>query len=234
MVQKSLHVVDREQMFSVHRNNDGIPHLRYQYLRLIFDLHVGGSQQFGVNTLWESSENILPWRPDGESESEGARDGKDGVPDNVPQEGIEEKEDEIHDEHSGKGESRLVLAEAVAHDGVSAVLDSHSNHDADGILERKGQEEVRLGELASEDEDPECETCDSFGARKTRVGGCESLVCQIFPCLAADAITKHSSRGYDRIEDDCGDSDTKLDVAENASYGGESDCRTMRDVEVGA
>lgn len=72
-----------------------------------------------------------------------------------PKESVEEEQREVHNEHDGEGEGGLVGAERVPEVLVRASLNLHSRHDSDGILEREREEEVRLDELASEDEAPE-------------------------------------------------------------------------------
>jgi hypothetical protein len=61
------------------------------HLWLILDLHVGGGEDLGVDSLWESGVDLLPGRPDRHSEGERSSDGEDGVPNDVPDEEKERK-----------------------------------------------------------------------------------------------------------------------------------------------
>ena len=47
------------------------------------------------------------------------------------------------------------LRQRIAEHTFFTVLDIHSSHGADGVPECKGEEKVRLGELATKDEEPE-------------------------------------------------------------------------------
>ena len=69
--------------------------------------------------------------PNGKAEVKGARDGENGVPDDPPQEGIQE-ERKVHD---GQGECGLVSAESVTGVLVVAHLNLHSDHGIDRPLE---------------------------------------------------------------------------------------------------
>ena len=58
MVQKSLDVVDGEKMFTVHRNDDGVPDLRDENFRLVLDFHVGSCENLGVDSLGKTFKDI--------------------------------------------------------------------------------------------------------------------------------------------------------------------------------
>ena len=64
MVEQLLHVIDRQQVLSVHRDDNSVPDLRNQNLGFILDLHVGGGQDLGVDTLGKTREDIPPRSPD--------------------------------------------------------------------------------------------------------------------------------------------------------------------------
>lgn len=167
----------------------------------------------------------LPWRPDRETDGERASDRVDcrrertkvsgrplqsrrgrerltGVPNDIPEEGVEEEEAEIHAEHDGEGERRLVTAKGVAKNLVRAVLHLHADHDAHGVLEREGEEEVRLGELAAKDEDPEHDAGEASLLVELGVRGGEGLAGEVLARLACYSITEESAGGDDGEDDD--------------------------------
>jgi hypothetical protein len=209
------------------------------HLWLILDLHVGGGEDLGVDSLWESGVDLLPGRPDRHSEGERSSDGEDGVPNDVPdeekerknssawkssrfkrkregtadlpEESVKEEEAEVHDEHDGEGEGGMVLAEGGSEVPVRAVLDSHPDHGSDGVLEREREEEVRLGELASEDKDPEHDRGDPRGRLELGVRGREGLVGEVLSALASDSVTKHSAGREHSKEDGGANGDEELD-----------------------
>ncbi len=164
-------MVDGEEMLAIHRDNDGVPNLRYQhlprhvlgistqkhsgtYLRLILYFHVSVRQKFRVNALWQASEDILPGRPYGKTNCEGPPNADDRVPDDIPKEGIEEEQRQIHKIHDSQRERSMVPAKRVAEESIVAALNFHSHHDTNWITERRSQEEVGLDEFAGEDENP--------------------------------------------------------------------------------
>ena len=120
------------------RPSETTTHLRDEHLGLVLDLHVLRGEHLGVDALGQARVDVLPRRPDGEAEGEGARDGEDRVPDDVPQERVEEElrgsaerdlnpshQREVHDEHHRQRERWLVHAQADAEQAVRAVLDLH-------------------------------------------------------------------------------------------------------------
>lgn len=58
VVQEALDVVDREKVLAVHRDDDGVPHLRDENLGLVLDLHVGSREDLGVDPLRKTFENV--------------------------------------------------------------------------------------------------------------------------------------------------------------------------------
>lgn len=129
--------------------------LKYTNLWLVFDLHVTGGQQFGVDPLGEAGEDVLPWRPDGKPQREGATDTENGVPDDVPKESVQEEKRQVHDVHDRQGERGLVCAKVVPEPLVATSLDLHAYHDPNGPSNGQGKEEVGLDQLATENKDPE-------------------------------------------------------------------------------
>ena len=125
------------------------------YLGLVLNLHISRSQQLGVDPLGQTHVDILPRRPNGQSKAERPGNAEHRIPDDPPQEGIQEEEHEIHDVHDRERERSLVPAKCVAEVLVVAAVDLHTDHDLDRVLERQREEEVRLRELAAEDEEPE-------------------------------------------------------------------------------
>jgi hypothetical protein len=121
------------------------------YLGLVLDFHVSSSEQLGVNPLGQSHEDVLPWSPDTHTQSKRSTDREDGVPDNVPQKGVQEEQTEVHNEHECQRKCCLVPAQCIAKDLVVTVLDLHAGHHLDRITERQRQEEVRFDILQPED-----------------------------------------------------------------------------------
>ena len=62
-------------------------------------------------------------------------DTEDRVPNDVPQESVEEEEDQVHDKHDGQRKRCLIPAKRTAEHLVAAVLNLHSDHHLDGITE---------------------------------------------------------------------------------------------------
>jgi hypothetical protein len=58
VVEETLNVVDREKMFTIHRNDDGVPNLRDENLGLVLDFHIGSSENLGVDTLGKTLEDV--------------------------------------------------------------------------------------------------------------------------------------------------------------------------------
>lgn len=58
MVEQLLDVIDREQMFSVHGDDDGIPDLRDEDLWLVLDFHVGSGEELCIDTLRKTLEDV--------------------------------------------------------------------------------------------------------------------------------------------------------------------------------
>ena len=79
-------------MFSVHGNDNSIPNLGDQNLWFVLDFHFSGGQNLGVDSLWQSGENVSPWSQDGNTQVEGTTNGEDTVTDNVPHISIQEEQ----------------------------------------------------------------------------------------------------------------------------------------------
>lgn len=160
------------------------------------------------------------------------------VPDDIPEESIEEEETQVHAEHDGESECWLIPAESTSEQSIATVLYFHTDHDSNGILERKGEEEVRFSEFTSEDEDPETDRGETLFDRESRVGSREGLRCQVFARLSSHSVSKKSTRGNDREENEEGDGEGKLNDTDDESCirgliesddvdgGSESDCET--------
>jgi hypothetical protein len=154
MIQEFLDVINGQEMLSVHGNDDGIPDLRDQNLWLVLDFHITSREDFGVDTLRKASKDVPPRRPNRDTEVERACDRKHRIPNNVPQVGIEEEEDEIGEEHQAEQDPGLVLTQIIRQDLVAAVGDCHDTEDSNGVTERTGKESVRFREFGAKDEDP--------------------------------------------------------------------------------
>ena len=87
-------------MLTVHGDDNGVPNLRDEYFWFVFDLHVASGKNLGVDTFRKSRENVSPWRPNRDTQVKRTSDGKDAIPDNVPEIRIEEKEKSEKEEQS--------------------------------------------------------------------------------------------------------------------------------------
>lgn len=112
------------------------------YLGLVLDLHILRRQQLCVNPLRQTCVNILPRGPNRKAKSERPRDTKHRIPNDIPKESVQEKQDQIHDIHDRQCKRRLVRAERIREEPIRASLNFHPNHDLNGLAERRGEEEV--------------------------------------------------------------------------------------------
>ena len=71
-----------------------LPH-RVTNLGLVLRLHVSGSQDLGVDPLGQPCVDVLPRSPDGQTEHERPRDAERRVPDDPPEEGVQEVEHQV-------------------------------------------------------------------------------------------------------------------------------------------
>ena len=78
------------------------------YLGFILHFHIGGGKKLGVNPFREANVNILPRRPNRETQGERTRNTEDRIPDDPPQECVQEEEYEVHDVHDRERERRLI------------------------------------------------------------------------------------------------------------------------------
>ena len=124
------------------------------YLGLVLNLHLRGSKELGVNPLRHPRVDLLPRRPDRQTEVERPGDREHNHPDDIPQVRVQEEQDQVHDVHDGQRERNLVAAQGRAEVLVVAVQDLRPRHDGDRAAQRRRQEEVRLCELAAEDDQP--------------------------------------------------------------------------------
>lgn len=208
MVKKFLDVLDREKVFAVHGNDNGVPDLRDQDLRLVLDFHIIRSKDFGIDPLGQPGEDILPRGPDTHTDSKASGDREDSVPNDIPQKGIQEEQSQVHDKHDSEGKSRLIRTQTIAEVLIVTVLNLHTVHDLHWVTERQSQEEVGLGELAAENEEPKEERCHTRVEAESGIRRGESLVRKILPALAGHTVTKHSARGQSG-EGDGGDDGTE-------------------------
>ena len=156
VIEELLNVVDRKEMLTVHRDDHGIPDLRDENLGLVLDLHIGSGKNLRVDTLGQTGEDVPPWRPDGNTEVERSRDREQHVCNDVPEVGIQEEQDQVHEVHETEQDSGLVLAKNVADDSISQTVRLlHVRKNTNWVLDRQSQEEVGLSELGSKDQDPQ-------------------------------------------------------------------------------
>lgn len=130
-----------------------------------------------------------------------------------------------------------MTAESVAKDLVGAVLHLHADHDAYGVLEGEGEEEVRLGELAAEDEDPEHDAREAGLLVELGVRGGERLAGEVLARLACYSVAEESAGGDHREDDNGEHRDAELDDADDECdvgglvEGGDPDGRTTGEGE---
>ena len=125
------------------------------HLWLVLGLHVRRSQDLRVYALREAGVDVLPGRPNRKTKGEGTRDAEHRVPNDPPQESIEEEEDEIHEIHNCEGKCGLISTECITKELVVASSDLHVDHDPNRVTEALCEEKVRLCELATEYKNPE-------------------------------------------------------------------------------
>ena len=169
-------MVDRQQMLSIHGDDNCIPDLGDQDLGFVLDLHVCGSENLGVDTLGQTREDVPPWRPDRHTEIEGSADREDGIEDDVEQISIQEEEDKISEIHQDQQNHWLLLAENITDQFVTQTLsDFHGGQNIDRILDRERQEKIGFSQLGTENHDPETIGHPHVVAQKTWVAGSERL-----------------------------------------------------------
>ena len=188
---------------------------KFANLRLVLRLHVRRRQNLRVYALREPGVDVLPRRPDRQTQSERAPDGEHGVPDDPPEERVEEVKHEVHQVHDRQRERGLVPTQRVPEVLVVAAVDRHADHDLDRVLERQREEEVRLGELAPEDEEPEQDGRHARGRLQRGVARRERLAGKVLARLARHTVTEHPARGQDREEKRGDDRDEELDDTED-------------------
>ena len=127
------------------------------YLGLVLDLHLRSRQELGVDPLRHPSVNLLPWRPDRQTEVERPSNTEHNNPDDVPEVRVQEEQYQVHHVHNGKRERHLVRAQSVAKDPITAALHLCPGHDCNGATEGGRKEEVGFGELAAEDQKPQAD-----------------------------------------------------------------------------
>jgi hypothetical protein len=121
----------------------------------MLDFQFQSCEEFGVDPLWQPGVNLMPWCPDRKAKVERACDGKDNIPDNPPQEGIQEEQHKIHQIHNRQSEGDLVCAKCITEVLVVTRVNLHAHHSINGFPEGEGQEPIRFGELATKYKEPE-------------------------------------------------------------------------------
>jgi hypothetical protein len=156
--------------------------------------------------------------PDRKAEVERACDGKGSVPNNPPQEGIQEEQHEIHQIHDRQSESDLVCAKCIAEVLVVTRANLHAHHGINGFPEGEGQEPIRFGELATKYKEPEKNGGQPLLRRHGRIAGCESLAGKVFPRLSGNTISEHPTGWHDGEYEGCNYGDEELDNSEDGGY----------------
>ena len=258
LVEQLGDVFDGKQVLAVHGNHDGVPNLRDKdlqsprvkplfnslspraHLWLILDPDLLGRQQPTINPLGQLRKHKLPTRPHRQPQGKGPTDTEHRVPNDVPKEGIQEEQDEIHTEHDRQRELGLMLAQRIPKELVGASTDDHGRHGLDRGFEGPSEEEVRFHEFAHKDDDPDEDGCQTRGEGKDRVRCRERLRGKVLSSFASDAIPEHPARGNGPEEDGDKDPDSKMDDGDDQrdfrrSFGGEGEAevngRGDRDAE---
>ena len=80
------------------------------YLWLVLNFHDLSGQNFSVDSFWKTGKDVLPRGPDGQPKPKRASNAENSIPDDKPQEGIQEEKNQVHDEHDSQRELSLVSA----------------------------------------------------------------------------------------------------------------------------
>ena len=189
-------MINRQQMLSVHRDDNGVPDLRHEnlqktlasstnttitctYLRLVLDLHLTRSKKLRVDSLRHPGEDLCPRGPNTEPKTETPPNTEDDEPDDVPEICVEEEQDQIHNVHDRKGKWNLISTQCTSEELVVTVLHCRPCHDRNGATERGCQEEIRLDKLAGENQEPHDDGCCSRSASHDGIRGSECLRCHV-------------------------------------------------------
>ena len=148
-------------------------------LGFIFDFHITRSQKFRINPLRQPRKYIRPRRPNAQPQRKRAQDAKHRVPNDIPQKRIQKVQHEIHDVHDRERQRNVIATQSRAEKLVVAPLDLHPHHDLDRVPEALCEEEVRLRELAPEDEEPQQERRHPRGLLQRRVARGEGLAREV-------------------------------------------------------
>ncbi|KAH3665928.1 hypothetical protein OGAPHI_004117 [Ogataea philodendri] len=154
VVKKLLNVINSQQVLSVHGDNDSVPDLRDKNLWLVLDFHVGGGKDLGVDSLWQSGENVSPWGQDRDTQVERSSNGEQTVDQNVPHVSIQEEQHQIGSHHQTKGNLCLMLTDNVTVPLLTSTSHVHGGQVSDWVSQRQNQEEVRLTVLGKENQEP--------------------------------------------------------------------------------
>lgn len=216
VVEKLLDVVDGEQVLTVHGDDDGVPDLGDENLGLVLDLHVGGCQNLGVDTLGQTREDVPPGSPDGYTEVERSCNREDRVQDNVPQEGIQEEQEQVGDVHDDEEYLWLLQAEDVANDGVTnAGVDGCRGQNSDRVTDGQNQVEVGLCQFGTEDHNPQAVGHPHIVSVKPGVASRESLTGHVLAGLASEVASEETTERHDREEDEGRQGNEELDNTED-------------------
>ena len=97
-------------MFTIHGNNHCIPDLGDKNFGFVLDFHLSCSEELGVNSFRKPGVNIFPRCPNGKSSGKRTPNTEDDDPDDIPEVGVQEKEDEIHNIHNGQSKWDMISA----------------------------------------------------------------------------------------------------------------------------
>lgn len=184
-------------------------------LWLVLYFHIIRSKDLGIDSLGQPGENILPRGPDTHTDCKASGDREDSVPNDIPQKGIQEEQSQVHDKHDSEGERRLIRTQTTAEVLIVTVLNLHTVHDLHWVTEGQSQEEVGLGELAAENEEPKEERCHARVETESGIRRGESLVREVLPALASHSVTKHPTRWQGGEGDGSNDGTEELDDTQN-------------------
>lgn len=123
----------------------------------------------------------MPRRPDRQPKCKRMSNTKHRVPNDVPQERVEEEQREVHDIHQRQRKRRLIDTQRIPEVLVGAILDSHAHHHKNRVLETERQEEITLRKLAAKNECPEAKGGYSCVLFEGWVGCSERLRGEVLP-----------------------------------------------------
>jgi hypothetical protein len=207
-------------VLAIHGNNNGIPNLRDENFGLVLDFHVRCSENFGVDSLGQSRENVSPGTPDRHTQVERSSNGKDGVQDNVPKVTIQKEESQVGEKHETKKNLGLGFAKAFRYVFVAkTVANRHRLQNTNRVLERQGKEEVGFNQFGGKNTNPETVGHPHAVASQFGKTSSKCLASNVLPGILLHVASEKATKGHDGEEEECCQGDEKLDDTENICDG---------------